>query len=413
MLELELKQEFSRESEQYSANGQYQYQDDYDRQQQEYEEERDAYASIYADDYNDPDNEINHNTNGNGLFVLSCVNNSQAPRTAGYANLSTPQIQQRHQERYSELQSLFSMPNNLTQHDIDVLNVSIIAEEYKQNKHLQRQQHMTEDQYVEQQVITKSISQHVQRLHRPAPQIGFNSTSPKRSTLTPRHRIHTNSIAREGDDDASQFSPDNSIASNAHKTPKKIHPAKTFKHSLLNQQKQGQGGPAGYNYGGYVPQDHQGAAGGGIGETSPHSPVLTVESFVHVAQRMKEDIKQLVQDTIRSELKNAKKSLAIPTTPGAESARVKTAGDFDNISINSNNITKRQQQSSTPRQSQQQQSLQNTIERKVSLKIAQLNEDLALLKSGKGIPSGHHHEQQRLHTADTQAQRSQNVSAAQ
>jgi hypothetical protein len=166
------------------------------------------------------------------------------------------------------------MPNNLTQHDIDVLNVSIIAEEYKHNKHLQRQQHLTEDQCVEQQIIAKSMSRHVQRLARPAKAIAFNSTSPKRSTLTPRHRIHTYSIAR--DDDGSQFSPENSTVMSSNKPRKKADPSKTFKHSLFGPTVSVIGSPpkGGYNYGGYIPKE--GADG---------SPVLTVESFVHVAQR--------------------------------------------------------------------------------------------------------------------------------
>jgi hypothetical protein len=124
--------------------------------------------------------------------------------------------------------------------------------------------------------------------------------------------------------------------------------------------------------------------------------------------RMKDDIKQLVQETIRSELKAIKKP-PLTSAPSqqhnvTESERIRTAAtayDSDNSSIGSNNNPKKHTQLQTHQQTQlqtQQQSLQTTIERKVSAKIAQLNEDLAMLKSGKGIPSS----SERLYTAEPQ-----------
>ena len=173
-------------------------------------------TSNRSEDFQDPENTINYNTQGSNLFVLSSSTvyaNVQAPSSRSitttqsnqnndnpeyfslnttqensHETLSTPQKM----ARYSEIESLFSMPTNLTQHDIDILNISLLAKQYEK----ETSSPYNSDEELD-LAVNKSIQKHLVRLTQPKPVIGFNSTSPKPSNMSPRIKIHSFSPSKQ------------------------------------------------------------------------------------------------------------------------------------------------------------------------------------------------------------------------
>lgn len=127
---------------------------------------------------NDPASDANYNSSGNNVFVLSCNAVTSMPvvprEGADGKKLSTPQLKKQVTERYAEVQSLFAPPTTLTQHDVDILNITMEAkkyEEFYEASVVDPMEHINLSHEI-------SLQKHVDRLKKPRGYVPFGASSP-------------------------------------------------------------------------------------------------------------------------------------------------------------------------------------------------------------------------------------------